>query len=628
MSELSRRLAWFQMDDPQPTLVAAADELRDRDETRRMAIRIWDDLYEGRSLFAATNAPALGAIGRDGFDIPRLNFARRALDHNHAKITSETPSVRALGHGADARTRVKARKLTKFINGVYDDLDLETVLPRSALGVLRNGASGVQVGHRDGRLTVEVVSAREMFVDPDDARHGDPRCLYRIRPVDRRGLMAELPDLAAEIEACGASADPLINVSEAWVLGDGRSDAIDLYDAWLLPRGDDPGRHVQCLNNVLILDEEWECPRFPIAILMEREPAPGSGFWGLGLMARLDGVQFQIDSLVSHITEAIQHANLKVFVPDTGDVVMDHLTEPAIGTVVMHGVGAQPQFVVPEPVAQQEIDWVKYLVSQLYSMAGMDESGASSTKPAGIDSGVALRYYHDFQSQTFVDLIKRYGRHACDVTARLIDEARRMAADTEDDQEFSFAVRYRRGSVVREIDWSDVDMDEDSFLLELEEVSPVPDTPAGRIQQLQEDLAAGRVSPEYYTQLVEDPDRWFAERTEGQADADFVEDLIERLQDPDAPMPRILDQMDKPLAAARLRTELLTAVRTDDDLTVVERLDRFLTDLVASMEPPPAPAAGPTGSPPAPGSAGGAPQGAPMAPGAGTPAGPGSPGNG
>ena len=626
MSELSRRRAWWEVegDDAFMTLVAAADELRDRDETRRMAIRIWDDLYEGRSLFAATNAPALGAIGRDGFDTPRLNFARRAVDHNHSKITSETPTVRALGHGADARTRVKARKLSKFLQGVYDDLDMETVLPRSALGCLRNGASGVMVGRRDRRISIEVVSAREMFVDPDDGRHGDPRCLYRIRPVDRRGLQLEFPDMAREIADCGASSDPLINVSEAWVLGDGRSDAIDLYDAWLLPRNGDPGRHVQCLNNGLLLDEDWDCPRFPIAILTEREPAPGSGFWGLGLMARLDGVQFQIDSLVSHITEAIGHANLKVFVSDTADVVMDHLTDPAIGTVVMHGPGAQPQFVVPEPVAQQEIDWVKYLVSQLYSMAGMDESGASSQKPAGIDSGVALRYYHDFQSQTFVDLIKRYGRHVVDVTDRIIDEARRMSADDDAaDGDSSWTVTYRKGSVVREIDWADVNMDEDTFMLELEEVSTTPDSPAGRVQQLQEDLAAGRITQEYYTQFVEDPDRWFAERMEGQADADFVEDLIERLQDPDCEMPRIIDQMDVPLAMSRLRQEILNAVRCDDDPEIVARLDRFLSELVATQEAQPsaqpsAPPASPNGQP-------ASPMGSPAQPSAG-PAGPAAPG--
>ena len=613
-TEYQRRTPWWDLDDPLATLIAAADELRDRDETRRMAIRIWDDLYFGRSLFAATHGPALEAVGRDGFDVARLNFARRAVDHVHAKVTAETPTVRALGHGADARIRVKARRLSKFIQGAYDDLDLETVLPRACLNVLVDGLGATGVHHRDGRITVEAISGRELFVDPDDARHGDPRALYRIRQVDPRGLALDFPDFAQDILSAPKSADPLLNVTEVWTLGDGRTEAIDLYDGWVLPRGDSPGRHVQCIAGCVLLDEEWEAPRFPVAFLTEREPPPGTGLFSLGLMSRLDGIQFEIDSLVAHINESIRQANLKVFVQDPADVIMDHLTDPAVGTVIMCN-GQAPQFVTPEPVAQQEVEWLKYLVSQLYAMAGMDESGAASMMPAGITSGVAQRIYHDFQTQTYVDLTKRFGRHCVDVVERIVDEAKRMSATAEEGGP-SWTVRYRRGSVVRKLDWSDVDMDEDTFLLELEEVSPVPDSPAGRIQQIEEDAAAGRIPQEYLTNLREDPDRWLADRLEGQADADFVDDLIERLQDPDCEMPRVLDQMDKPLAAQRLRTEILHAVRNDDDPIIVERLDEYLTELVASMEPPPGPppvAGGPSAGSP------GVPMAAPSGPAAGTP---------
>ena len=584
----SYRAAWWECEDPEPTLTAYARDLRSRDEPRRICYRVYDDLYDGRSLYSVENVEAMTAIGRAaGLQARTLNFARTAADFVHSKVTSETPTVRAAGHGADWDQHLKARRLSKFVAGVHDSLDLDTQLPVSCLTALRTGTGVTVVDRRRGRPTIAVVSPREFFVDADDGRHGDPRCLYRIHPVDRRTVADEYPDLADRIMAVGATSDTTIGLYDPWYAGYVSVDAIDRYEGWYLPGHDDdgnaiPGRHVVAIEGTLLLDEDWDCPRFPVAFLRMGDHRPGSTFWGQGLMERLDGIQCEIDDAVAHIGRGIRENNLKIFIDDTSDISPDVIADPTVGTIIKMAPGGRPpEFQVPQGASAQEIQWLKELVNWLYQMAGMDEGAASSQRPAGINSGRAILYFHDFQSQRYVDLSKRYGRHVVDVIERVLDACRMLSED-----EPSWTVRYAKGSVVRDIDFRDVDMDADAYVLELEEISPVPDTFAGRVQQIEQDAAEGRIPPEYLARLREDPDTWWIARRSSRADVDYIEWLVDELLDPDRPVPPISDEVDQALLIDALRTEVLNATVAGAGAETVARLQGYAARVVAAQQPP------------------------------------------
>lgn len=584
-------VAWWELESPVATLVGLVRTLLSDDMTRRSLYRVWDDLYEGQQLFAGTNPQALAVISAEaGMDSNTFNFAGRATDFVHAKVTSETPTVRAVSHGADYDEYLRAQALSDFVRGMFEQLSLATHMPRSVLSALRTGTGCVQALVRDGVPSIEVVHPRELLVDPDDARHGDPRALYRVRPVDRRALMADHPEHAGTVSSAGATNETdgmSLGRRDDW--GRGRthvSDAVDLFEAWVLPRGDEPGRHVACVDHgEPLIDEPWESPRFPVSFLRMRDPNLGCGFWGHGLVERLDAAQFRIDSMVSHVARSLEHANLKVFVNDASEIVEDGiLDDPTVGTIIRMSGEAVPHFVTPAVLGPEVMGVLTQWVSWLYQLAGMDETVASSQKPGGVDSAIAIRTYHDFQSQTYVDLIKRYSRHVVEVVERLLDQAR-LISETNPDWE----VRYARGegSGATRIRWSDVDMDRDSFVIELQEASPVPDTITGALQEVEEDAAAGRIPQEYLTRLREQPDRWWEARRNAKADVDFVEWVISRLLDPRAPEPELRDEMDKQLAIDSLRREVLTSVRLGRPPEVVRRLEDFSFRLAESMAPPP-----------------------------------------
>ena len=484
---------WWDRDgeDLTATLVSLVRELRDDDGGRLIRYRVWDDLYDGiayltysgGALSTDTYAQLSDFLGDSSF-----NYAARALDFVHSKVTAELPSVTAAGHDADHRQYLRAKALSRFIVGAADDVGLPAHLSAAVKCALRVGTGALAVAYTvSGRPLLEDVHPRELFVDPDDARHGDPRCLYRIRPTDRRSLLERFPDRAYEVTTAGVTDDTGFTAPRYdWTTSRRTVDSVDLYEAWVLPSSaGSPGLHVQCLETgEPLLIEPWTDESFPVTLIRAWEPTIGTGFWGRGLIERLDAAQFSIDELVRHVDESMRHANLKVFLPDGSEIVADGiLDDPTVGTIVRYtsvAGGGMPSFVTPDVLGsgREVMAVIAEWRSSLYQIAGLDESAVSSQRPAGVDSAIAIRTYHDFQSQGYVDLMRRIGVLAVDTVRGLIEAARRRFATDGVDWD----VRYSRGGSGLTVRWSDVDMPRDSFVIELEQTSPTPDSRAGRLR--------------------------------------------------------------------------------------------------------------------------------------------------
>jgi hypothetical protein len=327
---------------------------------------------------------------------------------------------------------------------------------------------------------------------------------------------------------------------------------------------------------------------------------PIRGPFGHGLLERLDPIQFEIDDLVSHIGRSIRENNLKIVVDDDAKTPIEAIQDPTVGTIVRVKGGARPQWITPQAVAAQDIEWLRELVGWLYQIAGMDEGAASQQAPAQYASGRALQYYHDFQSLRYSDLTDRLGRHVLGIVERVIDAARRLHAGGDGtqgnrtsaegtDRDPGWEVRYARGSETRTIRWSEVDMERDAFVIELEEASAFPDSLAGRMQQIEQDAAEGRIPPDELVQKRLDPDlesHWDRQA----AAADYVDWLVERLTDPGLPVPRHLEeagQSVRDLIVDELRAEVMRSEVAREDREVIERLEQYLAEEVALSAPPP-----------------------------------------
>jgi hypothetical protein len=240
-------------------------------------------------------------------------------------------------------------------------------------------------------------------------------------------------------------------------------------------------------------------------------------------------------------------------------------------------------------------------VDQLYAMVGMNESATQGLATAGLNaSGTSRKWAHEFQTQRHVEVAKRVSRLTVAAVEALVDAAREAYSGEEGAE--ALAVRYSRGSSVRQVRWDQVDMARDEFTVELLPVSPVPSTYSGMVQQMEEAVARGLPPPPYAQQLLADPNLWKAARI-AMADADYVDHVIERLLDPDEELPLVLQAQDLELTFDICRTELLNNVREGAPPEVIGRFDEYMQQVADEMPPPtagPAPMA-PPGVPGAPG---------------------------
>ena len=92
----------------------------------------------------------------------------------------------------------------------------------------------------------------------------------------------------------------------------------------------------------------------------------------------------------------------------------------------------------------------------------------------------------------------------------------------------SFEVKMKSGKFVETIKWSEVNMDEDKFMMDVFPASALSHTPAGRLQDVQELMQAGFIGKEDALKLLDFPD---LEGTMNMLNADTnnLEKIIEKM---------------------------------------------------------------------------------------------------
>ncbi len=566
-------------------VVSLVDFLVEKDRWRILDGRILEDLYGGKWVNGDDMLPGVSAYCEAGGDPVKLNFARNAVDFVHTKICSETPAIVATERGGGYQAERQAELLTEYIDQLTDSSELMSLLPRAALSALRTGTAVIKTHGNGGHPGCELVPAEWVHVDAVESRCGDPRSIYERRPVSRRYLLdrwcpqrhedEEQSTLEAAIIAAPSSRDPLdLNLTSA---SDSMVDLVDVYEAWALPedvKDATPGRHVVCLGNFTLLDDDWTIPRFPHAFY-GIDPAPiGRGFWAQGLLSQLDESQAEIDFLLAQVSEQIRMSKLRVFIQRGSAVNEDALTDVREGAIVEFD-GTIPHFQTPTAVSREALEHIQWLVKELYETAGMSEQGASSQKPSGVNSGRAILFFHDFQTKRFIDLVKRYGDFCVDVIDRLLDRADECHTDVEEESE---EAEVKTNDDDR-LSWSKVRMDRKAFKVHLETISAVATSYAGRMQRIEQMIAQGQIPEGYWENFLSNPDAWRAEHR-AKSQSDHIEWILSCLEDLDEEIPELSDKLDFQLAIEILTGEVLDLIRKKADREIIDRVEDFYDRIV------------------------------------------------
>lgn len=608
-----RDLRWWlePEDDKHDCIWDIVTRIRRAQEYRRL-----NDLLHG-SLYG--NAPLTG-FGPNTYGRPMagshvrlsLNVVKNCTAAVVSKIAAKNKvKPTFLTNDGDYSMRRKAEGLQKLVTGAF----YQTNFYKKQVPIFRDGCifgTGflrMFPDHTLTKLEADRVPEWEIHVDDSEGYYGDPRCLYHRRYVDKRVLCAIFPDYEDEIEKAQTDPDDIAGSPDIL------SDYIPVVTAYHLPsvEGADDGRYTICISSCTLYDDDWTRNRFPFAAFRwSEDPA---GFFGVGLAYELAGIQAEINDLLQEIQEA--HRLIKGFwaVERNSRVLDTHINNDL--QRIIRFAGQAPTYYAPTAIASDVYQHLWNLYAKAYEICGISQLAAAAQKPAGLNSGAALRAYEDTQTERFLEVGHRLEDFTLEAAELVIEGAREIAAKG------NYKVNARAKDFIETIDFKDVDLPRDAYELQVFPSSMLPSTPAGRIAFVQDLINSKMMSPEDGFSMLDFPDTdQYAARVN--APRKLLErNLEEIIEKGKVVAPEPLDDHDLairevPRAIAKARNDGVPPER-------IETLRRYIVNSVrlkglgmAAIAPPapPPPGMAPPGAlpggPPMPG--GPAPGGAPPPP--------------
>lgn len=452
------------------------------------------------------------------------NGIQSGIDTVVAKMAKNKPKPLFLTSGGDYKIQRRAKELSKFCEGIFYENKSDQLGPEilTDAGVVGDGI--VHVFDLHNRVTWERVLAEELFVDQFEGMHGDPRQIFRIKAIDRQVLLEMFPEKAAAIKrAAPVDTKYLGQVQNV-------SDLIMVAEAWHLKSGPDAtdGMHALCIDGEGGLlnpqDLDYTHDVFPFAKLMWSKRR--FGFWGEGGAEQVQGTQLEMNKILWVIQRSMKlMGSFKIWMGFDSKIVPEHFNNE-IGSIIKGA--SEPKYLIPPIVQPEFYAHFMTLKGLLYERLGVSMLSAGSQKPEGLDSGKALREFNNIESDRFQVLGQKYEYFALDLAHLSILCAKDIAAKKEN--KGSYEVKVPGKKFIETIDWKDIDLEEDQFVMKVYPVSSLPQDPAGRLQTIQEYMQAGMLNLRQGRRLLDFPD---LEQVEGLTNAqeDWIHQMLESIVD-------------------------------------------------------------------------------------------------
>ena len=483
---------WWDSDvnNPEDLIDSLLDNLKQRIETRAdhdvLHLSLFENYFNN-----ALNPMAYRASSVYDEERVTFNVIASCCNTVTAKIAKTRPRPIFLTSGGDFSLKRKAKLLTKFVDGMFYQTDLYNVMQRVFLDSCVFGTGVLKVYIEDDEVKTERVFPSELIVDEYEARYGEPRQMFQRKIMPREVVMGLYPNHINEI----SRANPCDPEDRHYNTGD----MIEVIEAWHIPssKGSGDGRHVICIDGATLFDEKYEKSYFPFVTL--RWSRRMLGYYGQGLAEQLRGIQAEINQLLLNIQEQMNLATPKVFLERGSQVAKEQINNQTWGIIEYEG--QPPRFFVPQTVAGEVFSHLDRLYNRAYEISGISQLSATSLKPAGLESGVALREYSDIETERFVIVGQAYESAFLEVARQMID----LAKDASEEGKTYEVISYG-DKEIEKIKWSDINLREDQYRMKVYPASLLPTTPAARLQTVIEMSQAGLIDKAETRSLLDFPD--------------------------------------------------------------------------------------------------------------------------
>lgn len=425
-----------------------------------------------------------------------LNVIKQACDTATARIAKSKPRPQFLTEQGNYRNKKEAKKLQKYIDGTF----YENKAYQMGQEVFRDativGKGCVKFFPKKTCIGMERVFVDELLVDQAEAMYGMPSILYQRKAVNRRILKGMYKGARK-----GKLIDQCPTIEDAAMAGIRLSEMVQVIEAWKLPSGEgmEDGLHIIALENGCLFTEEWKVDWFPFEFYDWSKRV--FGWYSSGIADELRGIQLEINKLLVVIQRSMHLGSVpKIFVDANTKIVKSHLNNEIGGIITFQGMKPQyDQLMAIPPVLFEQL---ANLYNKAFEVVGLSQMSATGSKPAGLDSGKALRTFNDIETERFSVVAQNYDQFFVDMSTKVI-----LMSELESKKKGSKLKVTSFGSkFIESIEWKNIDITRDKYILKTFPTNFLSSTPEGKLSDLKELMSLGMLDQREASALMDYPD--------------------------------------------------------------------------------------------------------------------------
>ncbi len=452
---------------------------------------IFDRLFRLECLYDPNNPDA----DKRQQDRVTENGVASAIDTLHATIATADIWPRYDTDGGDWTQQNTARRLGWYSEDLGKRYDVLQKCRRAFKEAEKKGKGLVKVHAVFNEPRVEQIMLENVVVPPDECRDGRaPRQWHHWDYVDADELAIRFPKAKEKIDVARKTGR---RRRYSW----GRLVTNDVECLWSyrLPvgvKGEDgykPGRVTLVIEGQDLHDDKWEESEFPVAEVVWSERR--DSYYPISLAERLMGLQRALNRNNWHIEKGNDNVVAPPIYVRHGDLNIGDKANRQNGYV---GYRFDiPQTVQHQAVANETYNRNAALSEKMQREAGLTAMATQGAKPAGLDSGIALREFKDQTTQRHASPEQAFEYMVLQAHYLLIQVCKKLGPKAP-----KVTRRSRFGS--RTMTWKDVDMGD--VRVQMSAASNLNRTHAGRLQLVIEFAQAGIISTDQARKLFQHPD--------------------------------------------------------------------------------------------------------------------------
>lgn len=409
------------------------------------------------------------------------------------QVGKQRPKAKPVTRGASWKLRRKARLLDKFLWGEFLRSGLHGLGKRVYRDAQVFGFGALYFELVDEQVCIERVFPDEILVDQMEVvACGRPRHIYRRRvlPVDvvahKWGVDAE--DIA---DCAGQKYLEYRAVGAGWVV---------VVEAWQLAVSGLPGYYMAAVDGKVLAEKAWKSERPPFVFYHAGDPL--DGFYAPSTVERILPYQIRLNEINEVIRDAQDIMGRPRLLVAEGSRVNPLEIDNLVARIIKY-TGIKPEAVTWPAVSAELYNERDRLVSMCERQLGVTNSSVSGSMPSNVryDSSAALREHNAIQDDRQADPSQRLEEFYLECAKQII-----RTIDVAGAKPTTLYMTGGKYAKCERIDWSEIDIDEDAYVLQLEATSIVEMSPSAARDDLEKQFAMGVITPEQYRLERSHPD--------------------------------------------------------------------------------------------------------------------------